>query len=156
MSLNPDWASSSGAYAVHRGRVAGFIVPRSARATHAAVWHGAAASAEGLHSALPAGLLNSTALGVSWDRRTVRVVGMAYTSSSRMSRAFLWTKDRCPADFNDDGSVDAADLAAFLAAFDDADDPFADLVDYNDDGFIDFFDWVAFLDQFEHGCPEPG
>ena len=55
----------------------------------------------------------------------------------------------CPADLNNDGSLDFFDVSAFLVAFG-ASDPVAD---FNGDGSFDFFDVSAFLIAFGAGCP---
>lgn len=59
----------------------------------------------------------------------------------------------CDADFNGDGYVNDADLAAFAVCFDGGEAPAGSRgADYGGDGFIDMFDWVAFVDAFEAGC----
>ncbi|MGV6815041.1 MAG: cytochrome c peroxidase [Phycisphaerales bacterium] len=55
----------------------------------------------------------------------------------------------CPADLNDDGTLDFFDVSAFLTAFTTA-DPAAD---FNGDGNFNFFDVSAFLNSFAAGCP---
>lgn len=55
----------------------------------------------------------------------------------------------CPADFNNDSSLNFFDISAFLSAYTDQ-DPAADL---NGDGVLNFFDLSAFLSQFTQGCP---
>jgi alpha-amylase len=56
--------------------------------------------------------------------------------------------DLCPADFNDDGSIDFFDYLDFVAAFD-SEDPTAD---FNGDSAVDFFDYLDFVSQFDLGC----
>ncbi|MCC5824285.1 MAG: VCBS repeat-containing protein [Phycisphaerales bacterium] len=58
--------------------------------------------------------------------------------------------DDCIADFNNDGSVDFFDLAAFLKAFNNQ-DPAADLAPPF--GEWNFFDVAAYLALFNKGCP---
>ncbi len=82
----------------------------------------------------------------------------------------------CPADLNDDGSLNFFDVSAFLNAFN-SNDPIADftgdgvfnffdvsafldafgaqepIADFTNDGIYDFFDVSDFLDQFGAGCP---
>ena len=55
----------------------------------------------------------------------------------------------CPADLNDDGTLDFFDISAFLTAFSNQ-DPIAD---FNGDTNFDFFDISAFLTAFGDGCP---
>ncbi len=55
----------------------------------------------------------------------------------------------CPADWNDDGTVNFFDLQAFIQSFSDA-DPSAD---FNHDGILNFFDVQAYLAAFLDGCP---
>ncbi|MCC5823455.1 MAG: hypothetical protein LAT64_05840 [Phycisphaerales bacterium] len=55
----------------------------------------------------------------------------------------------CPADLNDDGSLDFFDLALFVALFQ-AQDPAAD---FNNDGLFNFFDFRDYLLAFNAGCP---
>ncbi len=55
----------------------------------------------------------------------------------------------CPPDLTNDGSLDFADVSAFLSAFA-ANDPIAD---YNADGQFNFFDVSAFLTAYLAGCP---
>lgn len=54
----------------------------------------------------------------------------------------------CPADFNQDGMVDVADIAAFMAAFE-AGDLSADL---NHDGGVDMADFELFFWHYNQGC----
>ena len=55
----------------------------------------------------------------------------------------------CPADMNNDGSLDFFDVSTFLAAYT-ANDPSAD---FDGDGNFNFFDVSAFLSSFAAGCP---
>ena len=54
----------------------------------------------------------------------------------------------CPADFNQDGTVDFFDYLDFVDAFS------QNLVtsDFNQDGVIDFFDYLDFVDAFSTPC----
>lgn len=54
----------------------------------------------------------------------------------------------CPADFNNDGSVNTLDFLAFLNAYNNQ-DPRAD---FNNDGTINTLDFLAFLNAFNAGC----
>lgn len=58
-------------------------------------------------------------------------------------------EDPCPADFNDDGTLDFFDVQNFLGAFASQNDA----ADINDDGSFDFFDVQTFLGLFAAGCP---
>ncbi len=55
----------------------------------------------------------------------------------------------CPADMNNDGSLDFFDISVFLAAYT-VNDPAAD---FDGDGNFNFFDVSAFLASFAAGCP---
>ena len=55
----------------------------------------------------------------------------------------------CPADLNNDGTLNFFDVQAFLQAFA-VQDPIAD---FTNDGVFDFFDVQAFLQAFAAGCP---
>jgi hypothetical protein len=55
----------------------------------------------------------------------------------------------CPADLNNDGTLDFFDVQLFLSLFA-AQDPAADL---NNDGLYDFFDVQEYLNLFATGCP---
>ncbi|MEM9083986.1 MAG: hypothetical protein AAGB34_10360, partial [Planctomycetota bacterium] len=57
--------------------------------------------------------------------------------------------DGCPADFNNSGAVDAADLIDFVDAMAIHD------ADFNQDGMTDFFDLADFLAAVEEGCDGP-
>jgi len=76
-------------------------------------------------------------VGAIYDSNQVAVSGSAYVF-------FL-----CPADLNDDGSLNFFDVSAFLSAFA-AQDPVAD---FTGDGAFNFFDVSAFLAAFAAGCP---
>lgn len=56
---------------------------------------------------------------------------------------------QCPADLNNDGSLDFFDISAFLTAYSNQ-DPIAD---FSGDGLFDFFDISAFLTAYSLGCP---
>lgn len=55
----------------------------------------------------------------------------------------------CPADINNDGSLNFFDVSAFLTAYQ-SQNPIAD---FNGDGLFNFFDVSAFLTAFNAGCP---
>ena len=55
---------------------------------------------------------------------------------------------KCPADFNEDGSVDFFDYLDFVDAFS-SNLPSAD---FNHESSIDFFDYLDFVDAFSIGC----
>ena len=55
----------------------------------------------------------------------------------------------CPADLNNDGSINFFDVSAFLVAYN-AMNPTAD---FNNDGLYNFFDVSAFLVAYNAGCP---
>lgn len=54
----------------------------------------------------------------------------------------------CPADFNDDGSVDTRDVLEFLNAWSDG----VPGADFNGDGAINTIDVLQFLNAWTHGC----
>ncbi len=55
----------------------------------------------------------------------------------------------CPADINNDGSLNFFDVSAFLTAYQ-SQDPIGD---FNNDGSFTFFDISAFLVAYNAGCP---
>jgi len=55
----------------------------------------------------------------------------------------------CPADINDDGTLNFFDISAFLTAFSALDSA----GDFNNDGAFNFFDISDFLGAFSQGCP---
>ncbi len=55
----------------------------------------------------------------------------------------------CPADLNEDGKLDLADITAFVSGFLSS-DPIAD---FNADGLWDLADIAAFVASFNAGCP---
>gem|GEM_PF-444034 len=55
----------------------------------------------------------------------------------------------CPADINDDGTLNFFDVSDFLIGYSQKE---AD-ADYNSDGSFDFFDISAFLSDYANGCP---
>lgn len=61
----------------------------------------------------------------------------------------LGCQEPCPADFNNDGTLNFFDISTFLTAFQNQ-DPLADL---NADVRWNFFDISAFLTLFSQGCP---
>ncbi len=64
------------------------------------------------------------------------------------SEVFRIERLRCPADFNDDGVLDADDFFFFLDLFVDGDER----ADITGNGVIDANDFFAFLDLFVEGC----
>ena len=56
--------------------------------------------------------------------------------------------DPCPADFNNDGTVDFFDYHDFVAAF----AILSATTDFNHEGVIDFFDYLDFVQAFSSGC----
>jgi len=55
----------------------------------------------------------------------------------------------CPADFNNDGTLNFFDVSAFIVAFTN-EEP---LADFNSDGQFNFFDVSEFIVVFNNGCP---
>lgn len=73
---------------------------------------------------------------------------------AQLDDAIAWVEDNllaapCPADINNDGSLNFFDVSAFLTAFNTG-DPAADI---NNDGMLNFFDVSTFLGAFGQGCP---
>jgi hypothetical protein len=58
----------------------------------------------------------------------------------------------CPADFNDDGTVDFFDYDDFVQCFEGGACPPGQTADFNDDGSVDFFDYDDFVLAFETPC----
>lgn len=82
------------------------------------------------------------AAGASDDNASFSNGGAAYIFE-------LGTTTACPADLNNDGSLNFFDVSAFLTAYQ-SQDPIAD---FNNDGLFNFFDVSAFLTAFNAGCP---
>ena len=59
---------------------------------------------------------------------------------------------RCPADFDDDGTVDFFDYDAFVMCFEGGACPPGKTADFDGDGTVDFFDYDAFVQAFEAPC----
>ncbi len=75
------------------------------------------------------------------------VIGGSFYDNVETGSAYVFFL--CPADLNDDGSLNFSDVIAFLNAFA-AQDPVAD---FTGDGRFNFFDVSAFLSAFSAGCP---
>jgi hypothetical protein len=58
----------------------------------------------------------------------------------------------CPADYNEDGSVDFFDYDDFVMCFEGSACPPGRTADFNKDGDIDFFDYDDFVIAFDAGC----
>ncbi len=58
----------------------------------------------------------------------------------------------CPADFNDDTSVDFFDYDDFVTCFEGGVCPPGKTADFNNDTSVDFFDYDEFVQAFELGC----
>jgi hypothetical protein len=85
------------------------------------------------------------------DRTSGRFRGYAWGENIgwiNMDDANKFVGIRCPADFNEDGTVDFFDYLDFVAAFA-ANDPTSD---FNADAVIDFFDYLDFVAAFSSGC----
>lgn len=81
------------------------------------------------------------AVGASNEYERSDDSGTAYT--------FTLSAPVCPADFNNDGSLDFFDISVFLKLFS-AHDPIADITK---DGHYNFFDISEYLQLFHFGCP---
>ncbi len=66
-----------------------------------------------------------------------------------ITNEFFVEEPSCPADINQDGTLNFFDISDFLAAFS-ALEPVAD---FNNDGAYNFFDISEFLAAFSQGCP---
>ena len=69
-------------------------------------------------------------------------------AGGRTATPFLARWRPCPAEFDCEPGLTAADYEAFVAAFEAG----TDGADFNADGFVDFFDYDAFVGAFEAGC----
>lgn len=85
------------------------------------------------------------------------ITGTTRIRSFRMSNAtgnleldeLIFAFHPCPADSNNDGTLNFFDVSAFLDAFTNA-DPFGD---FNSDGQFNFFDVSDYISAFNQGCP---
>ncbi|MBZ0173483.1 MAG: hypothetical protein K8E66_13955, partial [Phycisphaerales bacterium] len=84
---------------------------------------------------------------MSADGSTIAVDGLHPTTGALVGAIIRLTPD-CPADMNDDGVLDLADVNAFVAGFT-SQDPIADLTG---DGVFDLADINAFVTSFLAGC----
>lgn len=87
------------------------------------------------------------------EQPKIRLVGVVSTTSAAGIPSVHQLVDAntcsCPADINDDGSLDYFDVNGFLALYA-ANDPYAD---WNGDGSFNFYDVNDFMDAFNAGCP---
>lgn len=85
------------------------------------------------------------------------ITGTTRIRSFRMSNAsgnleldeLIFAFHPCPADSNNDGTLNFFDVSAFLDAFNNA-EPFGD---FNSDGHFNFFDVSDYISAFNQGCP---
>lgn len=77
-------------------------------------------------------------------------VGTLWQGNYSTSQSLVLTTgcDACPADFNDDGTVNTQDILAFLNAWSSG-DPRGD---FNGDGSVNTIDVLAFLNAWSAGC----
>ncbi|MFG0243392.1 MAG: GC-type dockerin domain-anchored protein [Phycisphaerales bacterium JB054] len=91
-----------------------------------------------------------------WIRDMIVVDGVGYIASQRSGMTILDASDcPCPADFNNDNTIDTRDLLAFLSAW--ATQRGTDCsggcsADYTGDGLVDSRDFIAFLNAWNAGC----
>lgn len=83
------------------------------------------------------------------DAGAYRVRYMCDCGELTSNRATLTVTSPCPADLNNDGSLNFFDVQAFLSAYSAHDD----VADWNDDGQFNFFDVQGFLNAYSAGCP---
>ena len=82
--------------------------------------------------------ISPSAIGTEWLIDDVQI-----STESRM------TMDECPADYNDDGTVNVLDVVAFITVWNGG----GAGADYNDDGTVNVLDVVAFITVWNGGCP---
>jgi hypothetical protein len=100
----------------------------------------------------PVGIIDITSL--VWDRGAggAERISEITLEAGELTDSFAITgisfDAPCPADFNNDGSLDFFDYDDFVGAFEAA----ISTADFNNDGTIDFFDYNDFVGAFEAGC----
>ncbi|MCC6229679.1 MAG: hypothetical protein IT432_10670 [Phycisphaerales bacterium] len=154
VDLHPADAASSSAVACAEGIQVGNYVPSTGGYGKARYWSGSAASGEDLHhyvtEQIGSQYIQTEVTGI--DPITFDVVGIAYTTDGMfmIPHAIMWSPATtyCPADFNQDGFVNALDYDGFASLFEVA-DPGAD---FNNDGFVNALDYDEFASHFEAGC----
>ncbi len=80
---------------------------------------------------------------VQFDLATCNIVGGTWSGPGSTDCA-----STCPADMNEDGSLNFFDVSVFLQAF----SAMETVADFNNDGVFNFFDVSAFLQAFNEGC----
>lgn len=88
-----------------------------------------------------------TTTGMQHGFNEIAVVTYEETGNSSVNRYTVFV-DLCPADINDDGTIDFFDYLDFVDLYS-ANDPAAD---FNGDTVIDFFDYLDFVDAISAGC----
>jgi formylglycine-generating enzyme required for sulfatase activity len=101
--------------------------------------------------ALPLNTTNTTVRGGSYSDpyEALRSLHQPMRSLGTMDAAIGFRVVRlCPADFNNDGTVDVSDYLDFVSAFSEN----TPAADFNRDSVIDFFDYLDFVRVFYNGC----
>ncbi|MBU6412728.1 MAG: hypothetical protein KGS45_04585 [Planctomycetes bacterium] len=88
-----------------------------------------------------------TTTGMQHGFNQISVVTYEESGNSSVNRFTVFV-DLCPADFNDDGTIDFFDYLDFVAAFSSG----ANTADFNGDTVIDFFDYLDFVAEFSSPC----
>jgi hypothetical protein len=113
VDLNPAGFRSSWASDVSGGIQVGYgSGPATFEQQHALLWNGTAASAVDLHSYMSSDFTGSIASGIAADGT---IVGTAFGHVDCGDCAVLWTPvpDPIPGDYNQNGTVDAADYTVW-------------------------------------------
>ena len=77
------------------------------------------------------------------------VIGAYSHGEAGSAYIFALGCETCPADLNNDGTVDTQDFVAFLGAWSGGDP----LADWDENGILDTRDFVAYLGDWSAGCP---
>jgi hypothetical protein len=153
VDLTPEGATTSNLYACDGGLQIGAATFPDEPTSRIGIWGSSARSFTSLVDVVPSDYtgFNMKDIEVAPDG-TISIVGSAYNSVLGRTEAILLTSGAasdCPADLNNDQSLNFLDVSAFLSAFGNS-DPVAD---FTDDGLFNFLDVSSFLSAYSNGCP---
>ena len=145
VDLNPVGAIASMVYGMSAGQQVGWAWVDGV--VRASLWSGTADSWEDLHQVLPDEFTRSRARAISNDGVHVYVAGYG-TTTALTTKALLWTRPLCRADFNGDGFATGIDYDLYVQAFEAGEAA----ADFDGDGFITGIDFDLYVQAFVEGC----